>query len=237
MNQITNHTEKQIEKINPNDVSGTLKGLVPRSFEKTFNGLTTKQVEYAFSLCIQGLTREQIAVGMNTVVENGYCPDPAMFRKWCLGIKVFASDVDPIHASYRSKNAALANIEAWLSDSTTKITNAEREAYNRCYGMFNDLKWNYSDKQKFHTYAAFKDFYDEVVKELVAKGESQSIWIEPPKIESKVKGISKDYLKQYREENPEYAKEADEREQRVKEMVANGMTIGEAYMALLKEKK
>lgn len=237
MNQITNHTDQQIEKINPNDVSGTLKGLVPRSFEKTFNGLTTKQVEYAFSLCIQGLTREQIAIGMNAVVENGFCPDPAMFRKWCLGIKGFTSDVDPIHASYRSKNAALANIEAWLIDCTTKITNAEKEAYNRCYSMFNDLKWNYSDKQKFHTYLAFKDFYDEVVKELVAKGESQSIWIEPPKIESRVKGISKDYLKQYREENPEYAKEADERDKKVKEMVASGMTIGEAYMALLKEKK
>lgn len=233
MNQITNHTEKKIDKINPNDVSGTLKGLVPRSFEKTFNGLTTKQVEYAFSLCIQGLTREQIAIGMNTVVENGYCPDPAMFRKWCLGIKGFASDVDPIHASYRSKNAALANIEAWLSDNTTKITNAEKEAYNRCYGMFNDLKWNYSDKQKFHTYLAFKDFYDEVVKELVAKGESQSIWIEPPKIESKAKGIKKDYLKL----SPEEQEESEKRELQVKELVAGGMSIPEAYLQIAKEGK
>lgn len=185
MDQLTCLSEQQIQKLNPNDVMGALKGIVPRSFEKTFNGLDSKQIEYAFSLCLDGLTREQVVIGMGVVRDNGFCPDPAMFRKWCLGIKGFATEVDPIHASYRARNAALANIEAWLSDSTTKITNAEREAYNRCYGMFNDLKWNYSDKQKFHTYAAFKDFYDEVVKDLVAKGESQSIWVPPVKIEMK----------------------------------------------------
>lgn len=187
MNQIINHTEKQVAEINPVNVAATIKGIAPRSFEKTFSGLSTEQVAYAFKLCLDGLTRKQVELGMIQVRDNGYCPDPAMFRKWCLGIKGFTSDVDPIHASYRSKNAALANIEAWLSDCTTKITNAEREAYNRCYGMFNDLKWNYSDKQKFHTYLAFKDFYDEVVKELVQQGVSQSIWVEPPKIEDKSK--------------------------------------------------
>lgn len=235
--QITHHTENQVEKTNVPRFLQTMKALAPRSYEKAFQGMDEEVVIFAMGKAIQGLSKQQLQVGLDAMFEQGYCPDPIMFRKWCLGIKGFASDVDPIYASYRSKNAALANIEAWLSDSTTKITKAEIEAYNRCYSMFNDLKLNYSDKQKFHTYAAFKDFYDEVVKELVAKGESQSIWIEPPKIEIKVKGISKDYLKQYREENPEYAKEADEREQRVKEMVANGMTIGEAYMELLKEKK
>lgn len=199
MNQLINHTEKQIEKINPNDVSGTLKGLVPRSFEKTFNGLTTKQVEYAFSLCIQGLTREQIATGMNTVVENGYCPDPAMFRKWCLGVKGFVNDVDPIASSYRGKFAAIANIEAWLSDSSTLITNAERDAYNRVYGMFEKLNWadNY-EKAKYYAYKAFEDAYSEVVKELVSKGEKQSTWDASTAIEKKkedIIGFGTDYLK------------------------------------------
>lgn len=205
MNQLINHTEQQIEKINPNDVSGTLKGLVPRSFEKTFNGLTTKQVEYAFSLCIQGLTREQIATGMSTVVENGYCPDPAMFRKWCLGVKGFVSDVDPVASSYRGKFAAIANIEAWLSDSSTLITNAEREAYNRVYGMFDKLKWadNY-EKAKYYAYKAFEDAYSEVVKELVSKGEKQSIWDATKAIEKKredVIGISANYPKTTSEVN------------------------------------
>lgn len=131
---------------------------------------------------MEGVTAEQVKVGLAAMKTAKYCPIMPEFKNMCLG-----GLVDPIHASYRARNAALANIEAWLIDDTTKITNAEREAYNRCYGMFNDLKWNYSDKQKFHTYAAFKDFYDEVVKELVAKGEPQSIWIAPVKIERKAK--------------------------------------------------
>lgn len=229
--QITHHTEKQVEPINPVNVAATIKGIAPRSFEKTFAGLTSEQIAYGFKLCLDGLTREQIEKGMIQVRDNGYCPDPAMFRKWCLGIKGFASDVDPIHASYRAKNAALANIEAWLSDSSTKITNAEREAYNRCYSMFNDLKWNYSDKQKFHTYAAFKDFYDEVVKELVEKGISQSIWVEPPKIERKIaeNGLA-DYSSMMTEEQK---KQAEVTKNRFKELVASGMTNLQAMNAIL----
>lgn len=140
---------------------------------------------FAMSKAIDGLSKQQLQAGLDAMFEQGYCPDPIMFRKWCLGIKGIGEGVNPIYASYRAKNAALANLEAWLSDSTTKITNAEREAYNRCYTMFNDFKWNYSDKQKFHTYAAFKDFYEEVVKEFVDQGIPQSIWIEPVKLEKK----------------------------------------------------
>ncbi|KAF1026153.1 MAG: hypothetical protein GAK29_01415 [Acinetobacter bereziniae] len=235
--QITHHTDNQIEKTNVPRFLQTMKALAPRSYEKAFHGMDEEVVIFAMGKAIQGLSKQQLQNGLDAMLEQGYCPDPIMFHKWCLGIKGIGEGVNPIHASYRAKNAALANIEAWLIDCTTKITNAEREAYNRCYGMFNDLKWNYSDKQKFHTYAAFKDFYDEVVKELVANGVSQSIWIEPPKIENKIKHVSKDYLKQYREDNPEYAKEADERDKRVKEMVEGGMSVGQAYMALLKEKK
>ena len=215
MGQLEHRSEQQIQKLNPNDVMGALKGIVPRSFEKTFNGLDSKQIEYAFSLCLDGLTREQVAVGMSTVRDNGFCPDPAMFRKWCLGINGFTTGIDPIHASYRSKNAALANIEAWLIDDTIKITNAEREAYNRCYSMFNDLKWNYSDKQKFHTYLAFKDFYDEIVKEMVAKGESQSIWMPPVKIEVK--------------------KESTKVDTRTPEQIAKDKAMAQKYIDQMKE--
>jgi len=181
MNQITNHTEKQIEKINPNDVSGALKGLVPRSFEKTFNGLTTKQVEYAFSLCIQGLTREQIAVGMNAVVENGYCPDPAMFRKWCLGVKGFINDVDPIAASYKGKYAALNDVHTWITEKhKTVITEASFIAYERSRGAFSDLSWasNY-ERAKNTADRVFMDNYEEVVKELIQQGVKQEMHVNP----------------------------------------------------------
>ena len=184
MNQLTNHTEKKIEVINPAMVMGTVKGIVPRSFEKTFSGLTTEQIAYSFKICLDGLTRDQIAMGMSSVRDNGFCPDPAMFRKWCLGIKGFINDTDPVKDSYKGKYAAIANIEAWLSDPSTLITNAEREAYNRVYGMFDQIQWsNNPDRQKFYAYEAFKDAYVEVVKEFIMDDVYQGEWIEPKKIE------------------------------------------------------
>ena len=233
MNQITHHTEKQIEPINPMAVMGTLKGISPRSFEKTFSGLDTKQVAYAFELCLDSLTRDQIKLGMTKARDSGYCPDPSMFRKWCLGITGFADNVDPIHASYRKKSAALANIEAWLIDNTTKITNAEQEAYNRCYSMFNNLKFNYSDKQKFHTYEAFKDFYEDVVRELVSNGEAQSIWVQPLRVENKTKVIQKEYLNK----TPEQEAESKIIEDQVKKLIDGGMSVGQAYAKIMALKK
>ena len=129
---------------------------------------------------LEGVTAEQLKVGLATMKTAKYCPVMPEFKNWCLG----GSD-NAIHASYRKKSAALANIEAWLCDDTTHITNAEREAYNRCYSMFNDLKWNYTNNQKFHTYEAFKDFYDEVVREFVSNGIMREMYIPPVKLETK----------------------------------------------------
>lgn len=233
MNQIINHTEKQIEPINPMAVMGTLKGISPRSFEKTFSGLDTKQVAYAFELCLDGLTREQIKLGMVKARDSGYCPDPSMFRKWCLGITGFTDNVDPIHASYRKKSAALANIEAWMMDDTIKITNAEREAYNLCYSMFNELKWRNSDKQKFHTYEAFKDFYDEVVKEFVSQGVKQEIWIKPIAIERKpIAMIRKNYLDDLTDEQKQKTKDVQDK---IKALVDGGMPMPSAMLQIAKE--
>ena len=179
----------------------------------------------------QGLTAQDFMRGVEQMKVEAWPPTIPEFRDWCLG----GTGSNPIHASYRAKNAALANIEAWLIDNTVKITNAEREAYNRCYSMFNDLKWNYSDKQKFHTYSAFKDFYDEVVKEFVSKGEVQSIWIEPPKIDLVAKCMAepKDYLSDMTEEQKIQSEKDGER---VKQLVSDGMTIAAAYMQIMKEK-
>lgn len=230
--QITHHTENQIEKTNVPRFLQTMKALAPRSYEKAFSGMDEQVVIFAMTKATEGLTRQQLQVGLDQMFEQGYCPDPVMFRKWCLGIKGFTSDVDPVNASYKGKFAAIANIEAWLSDSSTKITNAEREAYNRVYGMFNQLQWaNNQEKAKYYAYEAFKDAYVDVVKELVSKGEMQSIWIEPPKLDRpKVVAIQKDYLKK----TPEQLAKEKELEDKIKSLVESGLTLQQASLQVMK---
>lgn len=178
---------------------------------------------------LEGVTAEQIKVGLATMKTAKYCPVMPEFKNWCLG-----GNDNAIHASYRKKSAALANIEAWLCDDTTQITNAEREAYNRCYGMFNDLQFNYSAKQKFHTYEAFKDFYDEVVKEFVGKGVYQCIWEKPIELESKVKFKPKP--KDYLSELPDDFKEKlDETKNIMAQKISEGMTAQEASRFLINQ--
>lgn len=232
--QLTHHTDQKIEKTNVPRLLQTIKAIAPRSYEKAFHGMDDQVVIFAMSKAVNGLTKAQIDIGLNTMFEQGFCPDPIMFRKWCLGVKGFSSDVDPIFASYRKKSAALANLEAWLCDDTTHITNAEREAYNRCYSMFNDLKWNYTNNQKFHTYEAFKDFYDEVVKEFVEKGVYQCIWEKPIELESKVKFKPKP--KDYLSELPDDFKEKlDETKNIMAQKISEGMTAQEASRFLINQ--
>lgn len=231
--QITHLTEQQVEKTNVPRLLQTIKAIAPRSYEKAFSGIDEKVITFAMSKAVDGLTKAQIEIGLNSMFKQGFCPDPVMFRKWCLGINGFSSDVDPIHASYRNRNAALANIEAWVCNDTTPITNAEREAYNRCYTMFNDLKFNYSDKQKFHTYEAFKGFYDEVVKNLVENGVSQCDWIKPVEIERKryiLKSLN--YLDDV---TPEQLAESEATKSKIEKLISEGMSLPMATMQVLKE--
>lgn len=174
---------------------------------------------------LDGVTAEQIKVGLATMKTAKFCPVMPEFKNWCLG----GSD-NAILASYRKKSASLANIEAWLIDDTTIITNAEREAYNRSYVMFNNLRWNYSDNQRFHTYEAFKDFYTEVVKEFVKNGIAQCDWTPPPAIAD-----TKDDVKNKAEQK---VQSDDEKNisQRLQELVAGGMSIGDASRLVMKEK-
>lgn len=231
--QLTNLTENQVEKTNVPRFLQTMKAIAPGSYEKRFKGVPDEVVMFAMSKAISGLSKQQLDSGLNTMFEQGFCPDPILFRKWCLGIKGFSADVDPIHATYRAKNAALANIEAWLSDDTTSITNAEREAYNRCYKMFSDLKWNYSDKQKFHTYAAFKDFYDEVVKELVAKEIKQHIWQKPITIQQKPATTKRNYPE---DETPEQKKASEEAKLAIQKIMDDeGLTYPQAILKFMRE--
>lgn len=202
-----------------------------KKFSDQWAGIEPYELAEEMETQYQDLTSQDFMRGIEKMRTEKWPPSIPEFRDWCLG----HGGVNPIHASYRAKNAALANIEAWMVDNTISITNAERESYNRCYSMFNDLKWNYSDKQKFHTYAAFKDFYDEVVKELVAKGEVQSIWIEPPKIETKLERKIKetDYFECLSDEEKEDLKKTQDK---VKKLMDSGMTIGQATMQIMREK-
>lgn len=177
---------------------------------------------------LDGVTAEQIKIGLATMKTAKYCPVMPEFKNWCLG----GSD-NAIHASYRHKSAALANIEAWLCNDTTPITNAEKEAYNRSYEMFSQLKWNYSDRQKFHTYDAFKAFYEEVVKDFVAQGIFQQVWEKPVSIEKpKYGAVKKNYLDLIDD------KKLKETEDKIKKLMeVEGLSLAEASLKIARESR
>lgn len=235
--QITHHTEQQIEKTNVPRFLQTMKALAPRSYEKVFNGMDEQVVIFAMSKAIDGLSKQQLQKGLDMMFEQGYCPDPIMFRKWCFGLTGFGDGANPLASSYRSKHAALANIERWMQDDKVIITNAEKQAYDRCYTMFNDLKWNYSDKQKFHAYEAFKGFYDEIVKQFVAQGIYQCDWDAKIALESKtvngVKTKPRDYLEAL---SPDQKAKLKDTQDRIQNLIASGLTPAQAALSVMKNK-
>lgn len=196
------------------------------------NGISEEQyMEDLISTCcevLSGINQDQIKHGMDMVKRSKFCPVFPELREWC---------EDYVKSSYKPKLSALANINTWLSDSSTSITNAEKEAYNRVYDAFNQMQWagNY-EKAKYHAYESFKEVYSEVVKEFISKGEVQSIWIEPPKIEtkSKLKIKEVDYFEHLSDEEKEDLKNTQDK---VKKLMDSGMTIGQATMQIMQEKQ
>ncbi|WFF39270.1 hypothetical protein LU290_03340 [Moraxella nasibovis] len=156
-------------------LTAMIKAIVPRSFEKTFGGLSTEEVVAGFMFCVAGLSQTELNTGLAKIQEMGYCPDPAMFAKWCKGLDGFDNS-DAIADSYIGKNAALANILAWLDDPKTRITVAQKQAYDAVYHMFRDI---HSDYDKNHAYSAFKDQYEFIVQALVSDREPCQYY-EPP---------------------------------------------------------
>lgn len=186
MNSMVSNNQKAVAHINSAKVVEVFKAIAPRSFEKTFEGIATKQIIHAMKICLDGLTHEQVYKGLSMVRDNGYCPDPAMFRKWCLGIEGFGSEQQRAIDSYKGKNAALANILRWRADQSAPITNAEKESYDRCYEMFTNIKWaKNTDRAMYLAYEAFKDNYADVIQEFSVTGVNQAIWVKPEAIESK----------------------------------------------------
>lgn len=184
MNTLASSSQQDLKPVNSAKVIGIIKAIAPRSFEKTFDGIATEQINHAMKLCLEGLTREQVNIGLAMVRDNGFCPDPSMFRKWCLGVTGFGTEQQRVKDSFKGKNAALANIVKWRLDSKTVITNAEKEAYDRSYEMFNGIEYssNY-ERKEYQAHASFKDSYDDVVQEFAEKNISQTAWIQPDALE------------------------------------------------------
>ena len=179
--------QQNIQPINSAQLVGIFKAIAPRSFEKTFDGMPIEAINNAMKICIEGLSRDEINTGLRLVRDNGFCPDPAMFRKWCLGITGFGTEQQKAVDSFKGKHAALANIIKWISDRDVEITNAEKEAYNRCYEMFSNLNYsNNYERSAYYAYEAFKDNYVDVVNEFVEKGIAQAKWSKPPQIDFSV---------------------------------------------------
>lgn len=219
--------QNQIQPIKTAQLVGIFKAIAPRSFEKTFEGMPIEAIGQAMKICIEDLSREQIDIGLRMVRDNGFCPDPAMFRKWCLGITGFGTEQQRFVDSFKGKHAALGNIVKWLGDNNHAITNAEKEAYDRCYEMFTAIDWAKNvDRASYLAYEAFKDNYTDVVKEYAENGLNQAIWIKPKAIESKpvVKGIPKSYLL---EQSPE---EKAWIENRTKELQETGLSFPAALL-------
>lgn len=186
MNTLASSSQQDLKPVNSAKVIGIIKAIAPRSFEKTFDGIATEQINHAMKLCLEGLTREQVNIGLAMVRDNGFCPDPAMFRKWCLGVTGFGTEQQRVKDSFKGKNAALANIVKWRINNKTVITNAEKEAYDRSYEMFNGIEYssNY-ERKEYQAHASFKDNYDEVVREFAEKNIRQEPWNKPVAIERK----------------------------------------------------
>lgn len=186
MNSIVSNTQQAIQPVNSAKVVGIFKAIAPRSFEKTFDGIPTEQINHAMKICLDGLTHDQVNLGLAMVRDNGFCPDPAMFRKWCLGIQGFGTEQQRAVDSFKKKHAALANIIKWRADKETKITNAEKAAYDRCYDAFSNLDYATNfERASYNVYEAFKENYVDVVSEFVEQGVVQSEWIKPVAIARK----------------------------------------------------
>lgn len=235
MTAMVSNQQTAVQPIKTGQLVATFKAIAPRSFEKTFEGMPAEAINHAMKICVEDLSREQITTGLRMVRDNGFCPDPAMFRKWCLGITGFGTEQQRVVDSFKGKHAALGNIVKWLGDNTHAITNAEKEAYDRCYEMFSDIQWAKNvDRASYLAYEAFKDNYVDVVKEYAEQGQQQAIWEQPVGIEDKKQAdlyrpVPKSYLPK---QSPEAKAWID---QRAKELEEKGLSVIRALMQATQE--
>lgn len=236
MNTMVSNLENTSKPISAPQLTGVLKAIAPRSFEKTFDGIATEQIAAAIRICIDGLSRDQVSYGLEQVRDNGFCPDPAMFRKWCLGITGFGTEQQRLKDAFKGKHAALANIIRWQGDDASRITNAEKEAYNRCYEMFNAIKWAKNiERSTFLAYEAFKDNYTDIICEFAEQGIEQALWEPVGKIKSAVADIYKPVHRSWSiEQSPE---DKAWLELRVEELRVGGLSYAKAMYEAMSERR
>ncbi|MEG2268037.1 MAG: hypothetical protein RSC68_27395 [Acinetobacter sp.] len=228
-------SNQNLGPINSAQLVGVFKAIAPRSFEKTFDGVATAQINTAMKICIDGLTHDQVNFGLSQVRDNGFCPDPAMFRKWCLGITGFGTEQQRLQDSFKGKHAALANIIKWVNDNNHTITNAEKESYDRCYEMFTAIEWaKNADRAMYLAYEAFKDNYADVVQEFALSGVKQAIWAKPKVIESKPITLVAKPKSMLPDQSPE---EKAWIENRTRELEQTGLSFPKALLEAGKEFK
>lgn len=183
-----------------NDVETTLAKiqlLVPSSFDNKFANHDEQTIKLVMQICLDGLTDEQINTGLLSVRDMGFCPDPALFRRWCLGLKGF-DNKDAIADSYIGKSGALSNITRWIAgDKKTNISVAEKQAYDETYHLW----LNATDKFGETTaQSAFKDHYEMIVNKLVEQGVACQTYTSPVAItQSEIK-------REHKPASPEFVK-------------------------------
>ena len=165
---------------NVEHLAAMIKAIVPRSFEKTFSGLSTNEVVAGFAFCATGLSQTELNTGLAKIQEMGFCPDPAMFAKWCKGINGF-DNKDYIADSYIDKSGALANIIAWIDNPKSPISQAEKQAYDKTYHMFRDIN---SDFDKNQAYSAFKAHYGHAVIALIEQKQVSQPYVPPTALQA-----------------------------------------------------
>ena len=165
---------------NTEHLTAIIKSIVPRSFEKTFDGLSLPQIVTAFAFCTNGLTKSELNTGLAKISHMGYCPDPALFAKWCKGIDGF-DNTDTIANSYIGNNGALSTILAWRADNTKPISEAQKQAYDKTAHLFSQA--DYNGNMTITAHSAFKDHYQMIVRELVAAKTPCTPYIAPITIE------------------------------------------------------
>lgn len=165
---------------NVEHLTAMIKAIVPRSFEKTFSGLSTGEVVAGFAFCAAGLSQTELNTGLAKIQEMGFCPDPAMFARWCKGIDGF-DNKDYIADSYIDKAGALANIIAWIDNPKSPISQAEKQAYDKTYHMFRDIN---SDFDKNQAYRAFRAHYDHAVIALIEQKQISQPYVPPTALQA-----------------------------------------------------
>lgn len=168
---------------NPAQLVDIIQNLTTGSFERKFADVPTFDVVTAFAFATKGLNHDQLLVGLDKVLEMGYCPDPALFRRWCLGHTTF-DNTDAVADSYIGKNGALASVLRWRIDDSTPITVAQKQAYDATRHMFDEIE--YADGDNFvrvQAYSSFKDAYEHIVRELVANRQVCQVYTLPVALE------------------------------------------------------